>query len=112
MKKFLCGLLAAISCFALAACAPSSVEKAETKMQEAGYKVVAYSKEAEGSVGGFVATKGLTDLTNGMTAVLFSTKEEAAEFYSTVSELDGATQDGKWVYWGSEEAVKAFTALF
>ena len=112
MKKFLCGLLAAIACIGFAACTPSTVEKAETKMKEAGYKVIAYSKEEEGSVGGFIASKGITDLTNGMTAVLFETKEDATDFYSTISEMDGATLDGKWVYWGSEEAIKEFTAMF
>ena len=112
MKKFLLGLLAAIMCIGMAACAPSSVEKAEEKMQEAGYKVVAYSKDdAEGMVGGFIATKGLTDLTNTMTAVLFDSSDAANDFYSTLSETD-ATLDGKWVYWGADEAVEAFTALF
>ena len=82
------------------------------KMQEAGYKVVAYSNDAEGKVGGIVATKGITDLSNTMTAVLFETKDDATDFYSTISELDGAKLDGKWVYWGAEEAIEEFTALF
>lgn len=112
MKKFLLALVTAIMCIAMVACAPFTVEKAEEKMQEAGYKVVAYSKdEADGFVGGFIATKGITDLTNTMTAVLFETTDQASDFYSTLSET-GATLDGKWVYWGSEEAIKAFTALF
>ena len=114
MKKFLLGLVAAIMCIGMAACAPSSVEKAEEKMQEAGYTVVAYEKEdAEGLVGGFVATAGLSGLLGGntMTALLFETKDAATDFYSTVSEA-GAVLDGKWVYWGSEEAVDAFTAMF
>ena len=112
MKKILMAILAAIMCIAMTACTPMSVEKAEEKMQEAGYKVVAYSKDdAEGMVGGFVATKGLTDLTNTMTAVLFDSKDAASDFYSTLSET-GAVLDGKWVYWGAEEAVKEFTAIF
>ena len=112
MKKFLLGLLAAIMCIGMAACTPSSVEKAEEKMQEAGYKVVAYSKDdAEGMVGGFVASKGLTDITNTMTAILFDSKDAASDFYSTISET-GAVLDGKWVYWGAEEAIKEFTAMF
>ena len=81
-------------------------------VQEAGDKVVAYSNDAEGKVGGFVATKGITDLSNTMTAILFETKDDATDFYSTVSELDGAKLDGKWVYWGAEEAIEEFTALF
>lgn len=112
MKKFLLGLLAAIMCIGMAACTPSSVEKAEEKMQEAGYKVVAYSKDdAEGMVGGFVASKGLTDITNTMTAILFDSKDAASDFYSTISET-GAVLDGKWVYWGAEEAIEEFTAMF
>ena len=114
MKKFLLAVITAIMCIGMSACAPSSVEKAEEKMQEAGYTVVAYEKEdAEGLVGGFVATAGLSGLLGGntMTALLFETKDAASDFYSTVSEA-GAVLDGKWVYWGSEEAVDAFKAMF
>ena len=114
MKKFLLAVITAIMCIGMSACAPSSIEKAEEKMQEAGYTVVAYEdKEAEGLVGGFVATAGLSGLLSGntMTALLFDSKDAATDFYSTVSEA-GAVLDGKWVYWGSDEAVEAFTALF
>lgn len=114
MKKFLLAIVTALMCIGMAACTPSSVEKAEEKMQEAGYTVVAYEKEdAEGLVGGFVATAGLSGLLGGntMTALLFETKDAASDFYSTVSEA-GAVLDGKWVYWGSEEAVDAFKAMF
>ena len=114
MKKFLLGLLMAIMCIGMAACTPSSVEKAEEKMQEAGYTVVAYEdKDAEGMVGGFVATAGLSGLLGGdvMTAVLFDSKDAATDFYSTLAET-GAVLDGKWVYWGSEKAIEEFTALF
>ena len=97
-------------CIGMAACTPSSVEKAEEKMQEAGYKVVAYSKDAEGMVGGFVASKGITDVTNTMTAILFETKDDATDFYSNISET-GAVLDGKWVYWGAEEAIDEFTGF-
>ena len=111
MKKFLVALMAALTCFAFAACAPSSVEKAEEKMEKAGYTVVAYSeKDAEGMVGGFVATNGLLS-GNSMTAVLFETKDDATDFYSKVDSM-GAILDGKWVYWGSEEAIEEFTKLF
>ena len=114
MKKFLLAVITAIMCIGMAACAPSSVEKAEEKMQKAGYTVVAYEKEdAEGLVGGFVATAGLGGLLGGntMTALLFETKDAATDFYSTVGQV-GAVLDGKWVYWGSEEAVDAFKAMF
>ena len=111
MKKFLLAVITAIMCIGMSACAPSSVEKAEEKMQEAGYTVVAYEKEdAEGLVGGFVATAGLSGLLGGntMTALLFETKDAASDFYSTVSEA-GAVLDGKWVYWGTEDAIEDFT---
>ena len=114
MKKFFLSLIMAIMCIGMAACAPSSVEKAEEKMQKAGYTVVAYEdKETEGLVGGFVATAGLSGLLGGntMTALLFETTDAASDFYSVVNQA-GAVLDGKWVYWGSEEAVDAFTALF
>lgn len=114
MKKFFLSLIMAIMCIGMAACAPMSVEAAEEKMQKAGYTVVAYEdKEAEGLVGGFVATAGLSGLLGGntMTALLFETTDAASDFYSVANKA-GAVLDGKWVYWGSEEAVDAFTALF
>ena len=114
MKKFLLAVITAIMCIGMSACAPSSVEKAEDKMQKAGYTVVAYEKEdAEGLVGGFVATAGLSGLLGGntMTALLFETTDAASDFYSVANQA-GAVLDGKWVYWGSEEAVDAFKALF
>ena len=114
MKKFLLAVITAIMCIGMSACAPTSIEKAEEKMQEAGYTVGAYEKDdAEGFVGGFVATAGLGGLLGGdvMTAVLFDSKDAASDFYATVNEA-GAVLDGKWVYWGSDKAVEAFTALF
>ena len=114
MKKFFLALITAIMCIGMSACAPASVEKAEEKMQKAGYTVVAYeNKEAEGLVGGFVATEGLGGLLGGnaMTALLFETKDAASDFYSVANQA-GAVLDGKWVYWGSEEAIDEFKALF
>ena len=106
MKNFLCGLLAALTALMLVACTPGNVEEAEAKMKEAGYTVVAYNKEdAEGLQGGFVATSGLIG-GNSMTALYFETKEDAADFLENAGE--NATQDGKWVYWGDEAAIKAF----
>lgn len=106
MKKFLCGILAALTCLALVACTPSNVEDAEAKMKEAGYTVVAYNNDdAEGLQGGFVATSGLIG-GNTITALYFETKQDAADFLKDAGE--GATQDGKWVYWGDEAAIKAF----
>ena len=114
MKKFLLAIVTAMMCIGMSACAPMSVEKAEEKMQKAGYTVVAYeNKEAEGMVGGFVATAGISGLLSGntMTAVLFDSKDAATDFYSVANQA-GAVLDGKWVYWGSEEAIKEFKAIF
>ena len=113
MKKFLCALLAGFMCIGMAACAPMSVEKAEEKMQKAGYSVLAYTNdEAEGCVGSFLAQKGLI---GGSTlyACLFESKDAATDFYSTASQIStSAVLDGKWVYWGDEAAIKEFTKLF
>ena len=112
MKKFLLAIVTAIMCIGMAACAPSSVEKAEEKMEKAGYTVIAYEGKEEGSVGGFIANKGLIG-GETITAILFESKDAATDFYGTYSQLDSnAVLDGKWVYSGSEEAVKAFTAMF
>ena len=113
MKKFLCAILMGIMCLGFAACAPSSIEKAEEKMQEAGYTVLAYSNDdAEGCVGSFLAQKGLI---NGSTlyACLFDSKDAATDFYSTATQISSsAVLDGKWVYWGDEDAIDVFKALF
>lgn len=117
MKKFLSTMIMALACVAMAACAPMSVEKAEEKMQKEGYMVLAYEDtDAEGCVGGFVATKndgeGLFDIEIEMiTAVLFETSDAASDFYSVANQA-GAVLDGKWVYWGTEDAIEDFTALF
>lgn len=109
MKKFF-GILAAIlACFCITACTPSNVEKAEEKMKEAGYGVIAYeNKDAEGLVGGLVATKvSLTEGVDIITAAYFETAEDAKEFYEDLDET-GAVQEGKWVYWGDEDAIEVF----
>ena len=92
-------------------------ESAEEKMQKEGYGVIAYEdKEAEGLIGGFVATKndgeGLFDIEIEMiTAMLFETKDAATDFYSAANQA-GAVLDGKWVYWGTEDAIEDITSLF
>ena len=116
MKKFFVALFMAITCLMMVACAPSNLEKAEEKLEEAGYKVEAYDLSAEGYVGGIVATKGgsLGDVIGGLIdgnqfyAMLFETKEYATEYYKSLGEDTKAVQDGKWVYRGSEEATEAF----
>ena len=113
MKKFLCAILMGIMCLGFVACAPFTVEKAEEKMEKAGYTVLAYSDdEAEGMVGGILAQKGLI---GGSTlyACLFDSKDAATDFYSKAAQISSsAVLDGKWVYWGDEDAIDAFKALF
>lgn len=116
MKKFLCGLLAALTCICLVACAPGNLEKAEEKMEAAGYAVKTYDVDAEGYVGGIVATKSgsVGDVIGGLIdgnvfhATLFETKDAATKYFESLGEDTKAVQDGKWVYWGGEEAVEAF----
>ena len=110
MKKILCAVLAAVACLGMAACVPSNMEKAEKKMKEEGYTVIAYTdEEAEGLVGGFNATKaeGLLNIDN-LTALLFSSSKEAKNYYENLDNKGSALQDGKWVYWGTEDAIEDF----
>lgn len=109
MKKFLAAIFAFVMCLALVACAPASVEKAEDKMEDAGYTVLAYEQDAEGLVGGIIAKKGL--MGDGMTALLFETKDDAKDFMEDLGD-DDAVLKGKWVCWGDDDAIKDFTKLF
>lgn len=113
MKKILrtmsLALVAVLACLVMVGCAPANVEKAEAKMEKAGYTVFAYegSKDAEGFVGGMMATKILDG--EAIVAILFDSKENAEEFAKTFTRSEGKTNvAGKWVYAGSEEAVKVF----
>ena len=99
----------------LTACVPSNMEKAEAKMEEAGYTVVAIDKsetEAEGLVGGFVASKiSLTDGDLGMTALLFDSSKSAKTYYEKWVKEDNKKeifQKGKWVYAGTETSIAVF----
>lgn len=108
MKKFICALLATIACLALFACTPSNVDKAKAKMEEAGYTVLAtQDEEAEGLVGAFNATKISLSGAENLTAFLFDNKDDAKKFAEKLGEK--AVQDGKWVYFGSDAAIEAFT---
>ena len=111
MKKILCAVLAAVACLGMAACVPSNMEKAEKKMKEEGYTVITYTDdEAEGLVGAFTATKmeGLLNVDN-VTALLFESSKAAKNYYEGLDNKGSALQDGKWVYWGTEDAIEDFT---
>ena len=115
MKKFLVGLLAALACFAMVACVPSDLAKAEEKMEKAGYNVATHEIDAEGFVGGIAASLKsdniLGDIGNAlggktMYAILFETAADAKAY---AEENEGYKADGKWAYSGNEDAIKAFT---
>lgn len=114
MKKFLVGLLAALACFAMVACVPGDLAKAEEKMEEAGYNVMSYDLDAEGYVGGIAASlksdNVLGDIGNAlggktMNAVLFETAADAKAYAEGKEDVEVS---GKWVFWGDEDAIKAF----
>lgn len=99
--------LSVLACATLFACVPSNMEKAKTKMKKEGYTIAAYEdKEAEGLVGGFIATKkGDFIELDTLTALLFDDKDSAKDFYE---DLNKGVQKGKWVYWGDEDAMEDF----
>ncbi len=113
MKKILIGLFTFVACIAMMACAPMNIEKAEKRMEDEGYTVIAYEdEEAEGLVGGIVATKidGLLDV-DTLTALYFSSIGEAKDYYDELDN-DDAKWEGKWVFWGTEDAMEDFTETF
>ena len=123
MKKFLRFLTMTLAAVAAAtmffACTPSSIDKAIKKMEKNEYTVTDYTQgeDSEGFQGGILATKkkgeGLLDGSYKIIAVMFDTKENAEAFREDMASLSSSIQvDGKWVYWGDEEAVKDFTKLF
>ena len=130
MKKLLSVLLAALTCVFFVACAPMDIDKAEDKMEKAGYEVTVIDGEAaekladnEDAEAILTATKGdLGDLLSGdvemVTAVLFESLSAAWDFYQ--ENKDEAEEDddtvykmnGKWVISGTEDAVKEFLKIF
>ena len=111
MKKLLHAVLVAMACLSFVACVPSSMDKAEEKMKKEGYTVIAYTdEEAEGLVGAFTATKmeGILNVDN-VTALLFESSKAAKEYYEGLDNKGSALQDGKWVYWGTEDGIEDFT---
>lgn len=116
-KVFVSAILLVVTAFTFAACVPSSYDKAVSKMQDAGYTVVgsAYDKKTDsGAVGSFVATKvSLSNIgsSNAITATIYSSSKEAKAAYDKLKSEDNTEnlkQKGKWVYFGSSEAIKAF----
>lgn len=112
MKKFAkftaLALVLVLAVAMLTACVPSDIETAKEKMEEAGYTVRSYSKEAEGLQGGFLATKGL--LGESVYALYFDSAANAKSWYEANTTKDDTTTKcaGKWVYWGTEGGMKDF----
>lgn len=99
----------------LCACVPTSLEKAQSKMKDAGYTVSSYktSSKDSGVVGGFIATKiSLEDGSGILTAVLYNSADEAknamGDKEKEKKEDQVIKQSGKWIYWGSPKAVETF----
>ena len=110
LKKVICAVAAAMSCLFLFACTPTSVSKAKEKMREDGYLVIAYTNnDAEDLEGGFTATKNADRLSvDTITALLFDSTKAAKKFMSDYGDDFNAIRDGKWVYWGTEDAIEDF----
>ena len=120
MKKLFALLVVVFALFVLVGCAPANSDKAKEKLDKAGYTVVwtaASEKGEDGYVGTLVATKGKTlgslidGLGDGLTAALYDSASNAKKAYNDTKDAEGKTNlqlIGKWVVWGSEEAIKAF----
>ena len=121
MKKVFKSVFMVALCFmlgvGLTACKPKNVDKAISRMEDAGYTIVGYTdgEDAEGYVGGFVASnvESVTEI-DGMMAMLFDSKSSAEEYFNSITEKENKSMfgewvlDGKWVYTGSDAAVRAF----
>ena len=114
MKKRIIAIIAVVAVIALlgvvlAACAPKDLEAAKEKMDKAGYSNLAYDGgTVTGSDGAFIAVKSTSDR---MTAIHFTSNTEAEAYYERNEDnanMSNLTLQGKWVYWGSKAAVKAF----
>ena len=117
LAKILSAFVLTFAVAMLVACAPSNSEKAVEKMKKAGYLASAttYSEvQEDGAVASVSGTKdSLSQVLsgNGFTATLYKTAKQAKAAYNDTKDAEGKTNCtlvGKWVVWGSEEAVKAF----
>ena len=112
--------LALFALFALVACAPANSDKAKEKMDKAGYSCVWVAKDEvgeNGEIGTLTCTKGkslgglIDGLGDGLTATLYDSSKNAKAAFNSSKDAEGKTNlqlVGKWVVWGSEEAIKAF----
>ena len=107
-------LIAVVACV-LFACVPSNLDKAKTKMEDAGYTVIAVEKSYEGFEGGFSATKvSISEGSGQLFAFYFKDSKSAKAAYDKMGDSEKKEKSdiiklkGKWIYIGSEAAIKAF----
>lgn len=124
MKKLIALLVVVFAVFVLVACAPANSDKAKAKMEKAGYTVTwSANKEVgeKGEVGYLTATKGsslgglIDGVLNGdmLVAALYDSASNAKKAFNEAKDAEGKVPEnaevvGKWVIYGSAEAVKAF----
>ena len=106
----------------LFACVPSNADKAKAKMEKAGYKVEVTDIDADmaklmGADGAKQALEAYKEAEKEedmeyISAILFDSSKNAKAYYNDnkdkVEKGLTAAQKGKWVYVGTEAAVKAF----
>ena len=97
--------IVALACFA---CVPKDVDTAKEKLEKAGYSVLPLGllipDECDGS---FYATKSAESIY----ALHFKTSKDAKQYYKENTDGDKNANrgvSGKWVFWGSEGAIRAF----
>ncbi|MBP5550550.1 MAG: hypothetical protein J6X93_00675 [Bacilli bacterium] len=116
MKRILGVITLLVFAVLLVACAPKDTEAAAAKMKKAGYIAtasVASEVKEDGYVGQVTGTKdSLSEaLSSAYTAQLYKTAKQAKAAYEKTQDAEGkssATLVGKWVFYGNEDALKAF----
>ena len=123
IKSLLLILLIAFT-FTFMACAPSSSADAKAKMEKAGYSAVV-STLSEVGENGEVATIACTKtgdgnifsqigsaLENAFSGTMYDSYKSAKAAYDKTKDAESNTSavlSGKWVIYGNEESVKAFS---
>lgn len=112
MKKLFALLVVVFAAFVLVACAPSSYDKAKAKMDDAGYTCLGGVLKSTGD-NGEVANLSGTTIKENFTATLYDSASNAKKAFDSLKNAEGDAPEniekvGKWVIWGSENAIKAF----
>ncbi len=109
MKWITLGAASAITCVAFVACAPASLEKAQEKMEAAGYTV---ETEEYLGIGQIYAYNEDGDVLSG---ALYESTSDAKSAYELAESMASAMPEGyslkrigKWVVTGTDAAIKAF----